>query len=62
MGAVAIPLDWDRPWQSWPTTCVVGALVGEVLGSIVAVVLVSRNATKSSPQEADVVGETKKTQ
>lgn len=28
LGAIPIPLDWDRPWQEWPTTCVVGTLVG----------------------------------
>ena len=24
MGAIPIPLDWDRPWQRWPVTCVAG--------------------------------------
>lgn len=32
LGAIPIPLDWDRPWQTWPTTCVVGTLVGHVIG------------------------------
>jgi len=32
MGAIPIPLDWDRPWQQWPTTCVVGTLIGHVVG------------------------------
>jgi len=32
LGAIPIPLDWDRPWQQWPTTCVVGTLVGHVVG------------------------------
>jgi len=32
LGAIPIPLDWDRPWQQWPTTCVVGTLLGHVAG------------------------------
>eukprot|EP00898_Chlorokybus_atmophyticus_P007582 jgi/Chlat1/7825/Chrsp66S07266 len=32
IGAVPIPLDWGRYWQEWPTTCVVGALIGYVFG------------------------------
>lgn len=27
-GAIVIPLDWDRPWQSFPIPCVFGALFG----------------------------------
>ncbi|GAA5962462.1 hypothetical protein JCM21900_006401 [Sporobolomyces salmonicolor] len=38
-GAIPIPLDWDRPWQAWPTTCVLGALSGHALGSVVALVV-----------------------
>ena len=25
VGAIPIPLDWDRPWQVWPLTCVLGS-------------------------------------
>jgi len=32
LGAIPIPLDWDRPWQQWPITCVVGTLLGHVIG------------------------------
>jgi len=32
LGAVPIPLDWDREWQKWPITIVTGAYVGCVLG------------------------------
>lgn len=32
LGAIPIPLDWDRPWQKWPVTCVIGTLVGYVCG------------------------------
>ncbi|ESZ92273.1 putative Translin-1 [Sclerotinia borealis F-4128] len=30
LGAVPIPLDWDREWQRWPVTVVTGAFAGEV--------------------------------
>lgn len=40
LGAVPIPLDWDREWQKWPVTILCGLyaghLVGRVLGSTVA--------------------------
>lgn len=28
LGAIPIPLDWDRDWQKWPVTIVVGAYLG----------------------------------
>lgn len=28
LGAIVIPLDWDRYWQAWPIPCVIGALLG----------------------------------
>ncbi|KAE8348328.1 GPI biosynthesis protein family Pig-F-domain-containing protein [Aspergillus coremiiformis] len=31
-GAVPIPLDWDRPWQAFPITIVVGAYIGYAVG------------------------------
>ncbi|KAF2365213.1 GPI biosynthesis protein Pig-F [Trinorchestia longiramus] len=34
IGALPIPLDWDRPWQTWPLTCTIGALLGEAAASI----------------------------
>lgn len=33
LGAVPIPLDWDREWQKWPVTIVVGMYLGYALGS-----------------------------
>ncbi|KAI1467949.1 GPI biosynthesis protein family Pig-F-domain-containing protein [Daldinia caldariorum] len=40
LGAVPIPLDWDREWQKWPVTIVAGVyagyLVGKGLGGTVA--------------------------
>ncbi|KAJ2898152.1 GPI biosynthesis protein family Pig-F [Zalerion maritima] len=32
LGAVPIPLDWDRDWQRWPVTIVVGMWLGGVVG------------------------------
>ena len=38
LGAITIPLDWDRPWQAWPIPCVIGALVGYMTGHFVTLV------------------------
>ncbi|KAG6192484.1 hypothetical protein E4U48_005546 [Claviceps purpurea] len=35
LGAVPIPLDWDREWQKWPVTILVGLYAGSLLGSVV---------------------------
>lgn len=35
VGAVPIPLDWDREWQKWPITILVGVYAGYVLGKSV---------------------------
>ena len=32
VGAMPIPLDWDRAWQKWPVSCVRGAVGGWVVG------------------------------
>lgn len=32
LGAIAIPLDWDRPWQNWPLPIVGGAYGGAIVG------------------------------
>lgn len=32
-GSFPIPLDWDRPWQAWPITCCIGALLGSAVGN-----------------------------
>jgi phosphatidylinositol glycan class F len=34
LGAVPIPLDWDREWQKWPVTIVTGAYAGYVIGKL----------------------------
>ena len=38
LGAVPIPLDWDRDWQSWPISCCLGAALGHLLANLVATV------------------------
>ncbi|RYP90709.1 hypothetical protein DL770_003174 [Monosporascus sp. CRB-9-2] len=35
LGAVPIPLDWDREWQKWPVTILCGLFAGYVLGKLV---------------------------
>ncbi|KAK2580761.1 hypothetical protein KPH14_011384 [Odynerus spinipes] len=35
MGAIVIPLDWDRPWQVWPIPCVTGALLGYMIAHFI---------------------------
>lgn len=35
LGAVPIPLDWDREWQKWPITIVTGAYIGFAVGKLV---------------------------
>ncbi|XP_068236270.1 phosphatidylinositol-glycan biosynthesis class F protein [Palaemon carinicauda] len=34
LGALPIPLDWDTPWQVWPLTCCIGAILGELITSV----------------------------
>lgn len=34
LGAVPIPLDWDREWQKWPVTIVTGAYIGFAVGKL----------------------------
>ncbi|KAJ7672492.1 GPI biosynthesis protein family Pig-F-domain-containing protein [Mycena polygramma] len=36
LGVIPIALDWDRPWQAWPLTPALGAVVGYILASIAA--------------------------
>jgi len=36
LGAVPIPLDWDRPWQEWPVSCSLGGLGGYTVGLMLA--------------------------
>jgi hypothetical protein len=38
-GVLPIPLDWDREWQQWPLTLLVGGYVGTFLGSILGLAI-----------------------
>ncbi|KYN02243.1 PREDICTED: phosphatidylinositol-glycan biosynthesis class F protein [Cyphomyrmex costatus] len=38
LGAIFIPLDWDRPWQAWPIPCVIGALVGYFISHFITLI------------------------
>ncbi|EME88294.1 uncharacterized protein MYCFIDRAFT_89581 [Pseudocercospora fijiensis CIRAD86] len=35
LGAIPIPLDWDRAWQKWPVTIICGMYIGAVVGKLV---------------------------
>ena len=41
VGAFPIPLDWDRPWQRWPISCIFGLIAGNVLGSFAGTLMVA---------------------
>ncbi|GAA6028084.1 hypothetical protein JCM8097_001863 [Rhodosporidiobolus ruineniae] len=43
-GAIPIPLDWDRPWQKYPTTLVLGSLLGHAAGSLVSLAVTGYRA------------------
>ena len=63
LGAVPIPLDWDREWQvnncdasglteqKWPITIIVGAYIGHAIGLLLAIMWrgISTKAPKPSP-------------
>lgn len=38
LGAFPIPLDWDRPWQVWPVSCVLGNLIGYSAGLVIGTI------------------------
>lgn len=38
LGVIPIPLDWDRPWQQWPITLLVGGYAGAFVGGLVSLV------------------------
>ncbi|XP_041353060.1 phosphatidylinositol-glycan biosynthesis class F protein-like [Gigantopelta aegis] len=39
LGAFPIPLDWDRPWQIWPVSCLLGTLFAYDFGMILSAIL-----------------------
>jgi phosphatidylinositol glycan class F len=36
LGAIPIPLDWDRWWQRWPITCLVSSTIGAGLSIVIS--------------------------
>lgn len=42
VGAFPIPLDWDREWQTWPITCCVSAIGGNIFGTMVVLWVCTR--------------------
>ena len=46
LGAFVIPLDWDRPWQIWPRSCVISSIAGYFLGLIISTVRLHFRKTK----------------
>jgi phosphatidylinositol glycan class F len=46
LGAVPIPLDWDREWQKWPVTIVGGIFGGYVIGRVVGNIVVHNSGVK----------------
>ncbi|XP_013386612.1 phosphatidylinositol-glycan biosynthesis class F protein isoform X2 [Lingula anatina] len=48
LGAFPIPLDWDRPWQVWPISCVIGTLAGYSCGLIFATCFILYQNMKGS--------------
>lgn len=41
LGAIPIPLDWDRWWQRWPITCLVSSTIGAVLSMVISYLWIS---------------------
>ena len=39
LGAVPIPLDWDREWQKWPVTILCGIYFGYAIGKTLGATL-----------------------
>ncbi|CAG8648995.1 11044_t:CDS:2 [Funneliformis mosseae] len=50
-GAIVIPLDWDRPWQVWPISCVLSSYIGHVVGSILSLIVCYFNPESSALQK-----------
>ncbi|KAI8100182.1 GPI biosynthesis protein Pig-F [Halteromyces radiatus] len=34
IGAIVLPLDWEREWQEWPISCVVSTFLGHFVGVV----------------------------
>lgn len=47
LGAIPIPLDWDRAWQRWPITIIVGMWLGGIIGRSTGGYLVKKPSISS---------------
>ncbi|KAI9319794.1 GPI biosynthesis protein Pig-F [Dichotomocladium elegans] len=36
IGAIVLPLDWERDWQVWPISCVISTYLGHAVGVVAA--------------------------
>ncbi|ORZ14112.1 GPI biosynthesis protein Pig-F [Absidia repens] len=34
IGAIVLPLDWERQWQEWPISCVISTFLGHFVGVV----------------------------
>lgn len=59
-GAWPIPLDWDRPWQAWPITCVLGAVFGYFLAGLNSLWFITRLDRASQPSRKNSSGKVKR--
>ncbi|KAJ9254694.1 hypothetical protein DTO207G8_3540 [Paecilomyces variotii] len=53
LGAIPIPLDWDRPWQAYPITILTGAYIGFAVGSLISrtPLLYGKRLSFTAPEE-----------
>lgn len=47
-GALVIPLDWDRWWQKWPISCIIGAILGIFFALVTDLSILKNKAKQDS--------------
>ena len=57
LGAVPIPLDWDREWQKWPVTIVAGMYAGALFGNLIGRYILYGKRLKFRPDNEQHQGE-----
>ncbi|KAI8376237.1 phosphatidylinositol glycan, class F, isoform CRA_f [Radiomyces spectabilis] len=38
IGAIVLPLDWERDWQVWPISCIISTFLGHAVGVMAGLV------------------------
>ena len=61
LGAVPIPLDWDREWQKWPVTIVTGMYLGALVGNLAGRHVLWGRTIQFRPHEEEDKTDVKKT-